>query len=120
MSRTTANSRAAQLKYRKIVINNIDLIFRRAIDYEQAFDIVQHKLAQSHRTRSYYKLNLASREYVKGYMSSCWAHLSEQLCIERMSGTSDCFTTKARYCYKRFGGRFTTFCDIGIDVIVEI
>lgn len=120
MVRTTANSRAAQIKYRNIVINNIDLIFRRAIDYEQSFDIVQHKLAQSHRTRSYYKLNLSSREYVKGYMSACWAHLADQLRVEQMAGTSDCFTVQARYAFKRFGTNFTTFCDMGVDAVLEI
>lgn len=118
MVRTTANSKAAQIKYRNIVINNIDLIFRRAIDYEQSFDIVQHKLAQSHRTRSYYKLNLASREYVKGYMSACWAHLADQLCVIQDSDGD--FTTKARYCYKRFLGSFTTFCEMGVDAVLEI
>jgi len=120
MSRTTANSRAAQIKYRNIVINNIDLIFRRAIDYEQGFDIVQYKLAMSHRSRSYHKLNLASREYVKGYMSSCWAHLSEQLRVEQMTGSSDFFATQAHYVFKRFGGSFTAFCDMGIDASIEI
>lgn len=99
-----------------MIINNIDLIFRRALDYEQAFDIVQYKLAQSQRSRIYEKLNNASREYIKGYLSACWANLASNVIADH----HPIVTEHTRYVYKRFGEPFTSYCKMGINPMIEI